>query len=139
MRVLDKARRYEYGGESLQGPRRPRRGTLREGADGMSNEKTTEEQDEQMRQAEGERVRRVMHGAATPSPTSPAPTPTREQTVRSIWDYGDAVHFYGNLGDKVAYEMDAVTQTIDSLYTRPRRRAGRDGGAQIGMRRGFAA
>lgn len=42
-------------------------------------------------------------------------TDRRKEIERLVWDYGSAVHFYGNQGDKVAAAMDAVSTAIDSL------------------------
>jgi hypothetical protein len=39
----------------------------------------------------------------------------RQEIERLVWSYGDAVHFYGNQGDKVAAAMDAVSSAIDAL------------------------
>jgi hypothetical protein len=39
----------------------------------------------------------------------------RQEIERLVWIYGDAVHFYGNQGDKVVAAMDAVSSAIDAL------------------------
>ena len=44
------------------------------------------------------------------------PGPTMEEVLRLVWDYGDAVHFYGNQGIQLAHKMDAVTSVLGALF-----------------------